>query len=267
MPYGAGVPTASDQLAGQPGPDRRARERSDSRLLRALPRRRRSRSVARPSFHRYAASDLRGPRLSLERHRNQRERQLRIWIDQQGRCRAELAALHLLSHARKRPRRNADRSRRLRHARFFDDRRSRCEGSSAFRRLRASVRRSRNHRRDGLRLFLLADPARGRFSEQGLSALRDLVPVLGLAIKSARPGGNRENAGKGLSRARRFRAGAARAHLARRHRAHQRGAVVFRSARLDRDRRKPQRPARSFRFSTITPRPPSTPSTMRAATC
>src|SRR5260370_39328837 len=161
MAYGARAATAADQLAGWPGPHRPARERSRSRLLRALPRIR-PRSVARPCLHRYAASDLRGPGISLERHRNQRERQLRIWIDQHGRRRAELAALHLLAHARKRPRGTADRSRRLRYAPYFDERRSRCEGSPPFRRLLAPVRRTRNHRGDGLPLFLLADAARGR---------------------------------------------------------------------------------------------------------
>src|SRR6266404_8205407 len=89
MAYGACAPTAPDQLAGWPGSDRPARERSDSRLLRALPGRG-YRSVARPPLHRYAASDFRGPRVSLERHRNKRERHLRVWLDQHGRRRAEL---------------------------------------------------------------------------------------------------------------------------------------------------------------------------------
>ena len=81
------------------------------------------------------------------------------------------------------------------------------------------------------------------FGAQGLAALRDLVPVLGLAIKIRGAGRYRQDAGAGLSRARRRRAGAARPDLARRHRADQRGAVVFRSARLDRDQRE-HRPGR-----------------------
>src|SRR2546425_9513743 len=100
MAYGARAPIAADQLAGWPGPDRPARERLDPRLLRALPGRR-SRSVARPRLHRYAASDFRGTRVSLERYRNQRERRLRVWLDQRGRGRAKLAPLtfyHILEN-------------------------------------------------------------------------------------------------------------------------------------------------------------------------
>ena len=67
------------------------------------------------------------------------------------------------------------------------------------------------------------------------------------------PGRYRADAGPGLSRARRFRAGSARAHRARRHRAYQGGIVVLRSARLDRRSRKHRRPAKSFRSSTIMP--------------
>src|SRR3981189_1647310 len=48
----------------------------------------------------------------------------------------------------------------------------------------------------------------------------------------------RQDAGPGLSRARCFRAGSAWAHFARRDRADQGRAVVFRPARLDRDQRK-----------------------------
>ncbi len=86
------------------------------------------------------------------------------------------------------------------------------------------------------------------FGEQGLSALRDLVPVLGLAIKSAAQVDIAQDAGPGLSRARCLRAGVARAISRGRHRAHQRGAVVFRSARLDRDQRK-HRPRRDHSVS------------------
>ena len=46
---------------------------------------------------------FRGPRLSLERHRNQRERQFRVRLVRCRRGGAELAALHLLPHARTRP--------------------------------------------------------------------------------------------------------------------------------------------------------------------
>ena len=67
-------------------------------------------------LHRYAAPDLRGPRLSLERRRDQRKRRLRIRLDQRGRSRGGLAELDLLSHARKRPRGTAGRSRRWRVA-------------------------------------------------------------------------------------------------------------------------------------------------------
>ena len=75
------------------------------------------------------------------------------------------------------------------------------------------------------------------FGEKGLEALRDLVPVLGLADQVGRPGRYRAHAGPGLSRPRRGRAGVARQDLARHDRAHHDGAVVFRSARLHRDQR------------------------------
>src|ERR1700761_2158602 len=68
--HGRDAPTAIDELAGQPGPDRRGRERSGARFLRALPGAG-PRTVARDGLHRHAASDLRGPRLSLERRRYQ----------------------------------------------------------------------------------------------------------------------------------------------------------------------------------------------------
>src|SRR5207237_7594954 len=70
MAYGPPPPPQSDELAGQPGSYRSARERSAPRLLRTLPRRG-PRLVARPRLHRYAASDLRGSRVSLERRRKQ----------------------------------------------------------------------------------------------------------------------------------------------------------------------------------------------------
>ena len=51
--------------------------------------------------------------------------------------------------------------------------------------LRASFRRGGHDGRDGLRLFELADPASDQdLARRGLEALRDLVPVLGLAVKS-----------------------------------------------------------------------------------
>src|SRR5882757_2226276 len=72
-PHGTDAPPAADELAGPPGAHRPARKRSASRLLPALPQRGAA-AVARPRLHRYLASDLRGPRLSLERYRDQRER-------------------------------------------------------------------------------------------------------------------------------------------------------------------------------------------------
>ena len=58
--------------------------------------------------------------------------------------------------------------------------------SPAFPGLRAPLRRGRHDRPDGLPLFLLDDAPRSKaLAKQELAALRDLVPVLGLAIKSA----------------------------------------------------------------------------------
>ena len=76
------------------------------------------------------------------------------------------------------------------------------------------------------------------FGAQGLAALRDLVPALGLAIKTAAQADIAKTLGRvylGRDAAEQVLRGK---HLARRHRAHQHGAVVLRSARLDRDQRK-----------------------------
>jgi adenylate cyclase len=73
------------------------------------------------------------------------------------------------------------------------------------------------------------------FSEQALSALRDLVPVLALAIKSAAQVDIARTLGR-VYLGRDASEQVLRGHIARRDRTHQRGAVVFRSARLDRDR-------------------------------
>ena len=75
------------------------------------------------------------------------------------------------------------------------------------------------------------------FGAQGLAALRDLVPVLGLAIKSAAQADIAKTLGRvylGRDAAEQVLRGRYRA---RRHRAHQHGAVVLRPARLDRDQR------------------------------
>ena len=104
------------------------------------------------------------------------------------------------------------------------------------------------------------------FGEQGLAALRDLVPVLGLAIKSAAQVDMARTLGRVyLGRDRPSRCCAA--DRARRHRAHQRGVVVFGFARLDRDQREHRARTRSSRSSTIMRRPRSTPSMMPAARC
>ncbi len=116
--------------------------------------------------------------------------------------------------------------------------RPRREGPQACGGLCASVRRGRHHGADGLRLFLLGDPARrglwfgrhGRAARPGAGA--------GACDQDRGAGRYRQDAGPGLSRARRRRAGAAWQNRARRHRAHQRRAVVLRPARLDRDQRK-----------------------------
>src|SRR5579871_6463178 len=99
--YGTCPPHRADELAGQPGSHWPSRERTDPRLLRALPGER-ARPVARDRLHRYAASDLRGARLSLERHRDERERYVRVQVLCRRRCGEELASVPLPSHARKR---------------------------------------------------------------------------------------------------------------------------------------------------------------------
>jgi len=77
--------------------------------------------------------------------------------------------------------------------------------------------------------ILLADRRPDGFDEQALAALRDLVPVLGLAVKSAAQIDIRETLGRSIS-------GATREQVLRgrdnggRDRAHQFGALVFRSA-------------------------------------
>ena len=81
------------------------------------------------------------------------------------------------------------------------------------------------------------------FSEPELEALRDLVPVLGLAIKSAQQVDIARTLGRVYLGRDAFSAGLGRAHRTRRHRAHQRRAVVFGFARLDRDQRE-HRPRR-----------------------
>ena len=121
---------------------------------------------------------------------------------------------------------------------FAIDRRACRKRPPSFRGLRAPVRRGRNHRPDGLRLFLLGDAAGRRLWRAGPVGAARSGAGAGARDQIRRPGRHRANAGPGLSRPRRVRAGAARADLARRDRAHQRGAVVFRSARLDRDQRK-----------------------------
>jgi adenylate cyclase len=74
------------------------------------------------------------------------------------------------------------------------------------------------------------------FGAQGQAALRDLVPVLGLAIKSAAQADITRRWGGSISGAT-PRTGVTRTDRARRHRAHQHRAVVLRFARLDRDQR------------------------------
>ena len=60
-----------------------------------------------------------------------------------------------------------------------------AKGHKHLRGLCSPFRRGRHHGPDGLRLFLLGDAAGRRALARGMAALRDLVPVLGLAIKSA----------------------------------------------------------------------------------
>ena len=105
------------------------------------------------------------------------------------------------------------------------------------------------------------------FGEQALAALRDLVPVLGLAIKSAAQIDIGADARPRLSRTRRFGAGSARADIAR---ASPSASMPCCGSPICADRpRSPRafRPTRSSRFSTIMRRPRSTRSMMPAATC
>ena len=160
MAYGTYAPLAPDELAGQPGPHWLARKRPDPRFLRALPRRR-PRPVARARLHRHAAPDFRGPRLSLERHRDQRERHVSNMVRptraMPRRHWRRSTFYHMLEHGHEDlPIDLAD----CDHLDFAIDRGSRRQRPQASRRLCAPVRRGRHHGPDGLRLFLLDDAAR-----------------------------------------------------------------------------------------------------------
>jgi adenylate cyclase len=112
-----------------------------------------------------------------------------------------------------------------------------AQGPQAYRFLRQSIRRGRL---DGLMdcfySYWTTRRAEG-FGAEALAALRDLVPCWGLAIKSAAQMDVARTLGRvylGRDASEQVLRGR---HRPRHHRAHQRGAVVFRSARLDRDQR------------------------------
>ena len=105
------------------------------------------------------------------------------------------------------------------------------------------------------------------FGEEGLAALRDLVPVLGLAIKSAAQADIARTLGRvylGRETSEQVLRGKMSRGVTEKIND---GAVVLRPARLDRRSARRWSPARSSRSSTIMRRPRSTRSTTPAATC
>ena len=160
MAYGTHAPPAPDELAGQPGPHRPARKRSDPRFLRALPRRgpRTCRAGSSSStrctrFSRAAAFAGTTPRptraTAFEYGSTNEGDAAQTW--------RRSIFYHMLEHGHEElPIDLAD----CDPLNFGIDQRSRRERSQAFRGLRAPVRRGRHHGPDGLRLFLLDDPAR-----------------------------------------------------------------------------------------------------------
>ena len=164
-----------------------ARTRADPRLLRALLRRGHS-AVARARLDRHAAPDLRGPRLPLERCRDQRERKLSSMARPSEGDAAEgwrrsvfydmLEQGHEQNGGRPRP---TSTSHRL--SRSIDE-----LAEKGHKHFAAFVHRfgeaGTMGQMDCVYSYWTTRRDSG-FGEEGLAALRDLVPVLGLAIKSA----------------------------------------------------------------------------------
>ena len=237
MAYGTHAPSAPDELAGQPGPHRPARKRPDPRFLRALLRRGRSTcragwssSIRCTRFSKAAAFAGTTPRPTRATRSNM-VRPMRAKPRRPGEARSSITCSNT---ATRRCRStspmalpiNSDSAGEL--------------AEKGHKHVVAYVHRfgeaGTMGQMDCVYSYWVTRRDEG-FGAQGLAALRDLVPVLGLAIKIRGAGRYRQDAGPGLSRARRCRAGVARKNHARRHRAHQHGAVVLRPARLDRDQR------------------------------
>ena len=104
------------------------------------------------------------------------------------------------------------------------------------------------------------------FGEQGLAALRDLVPVLGLAIKSAAQIDIARTLGR-VYLGRDASEQVLRGKISRGVTERIKAVLWFSDLRDSTAITKASRPTRSFRSSTITRRPPSTPSMTPAATC
>ena len=124
-------------------------------------------AVARARLHRHAAPDFRGPRFSLERRRDQRERLFEYGSTGEGDAAQNWRSsmfYHMLENGHDEL--PIDLADGASHD-FGIDRRPRRERPQAFRGLCAPVRRGRHDGPDGLLLFLLGDPARRGFWRAG----------------------------------------------------------------------------------------------------
>ena len=220
----------------QRGAHRRRRERTGPRLLRALPRGG-PRSVARHGVHRHPGSGLRGPWLSLDRYPDQRKRQFDYGSTSEGEAADKWrrsAFYHMLENDK--PELHVDLADRGSHDfSMIDD-----LAASGHRHFLGFVHRFGEagiDRPDGLRLFLLGDAPSRRLRRQPRCGAARSGAGAGAGGEDGDGGAHRPHRRPGLSRPRCRRAGDARPDLPRRHRLDQRGAVVFRPARIDRDQR------------------------------
>ena len=95
-----------------------------------------------------------------------------------------------------------------------------------------SLRRGRNRRRYGLRLFILGDGCSGRISRCRCDRPRPAYAFARAHLESRLPGPHRRHPGRDLPRARCRTPRACRPHRPRRHRSDRSGLVVQRSAQL-----------------------------------